>query len=209
MSKHGTFSYSFNRLQKYSKLCIFLTTKLFSKFLIIINIKQYDINEDHCCTIVFSMRTIVSPSDVPTGNTLEFPEGLSTLMPSYFRSGEPTVPQRMSPPIMLSFNPSKVPSLIHSESNSVIPSRLHSSLHSLVPNVVSSGTKLFTKFGRISNTNHCAVNEANCCTIICSNLKYFRVSIRVVYPYAFTFSLSRTQNTSNRITFNNIILQYK
>ena len=63
--------------------------------------------------IVLSMRPSVSPVDVPTGNILEFPSGLSTLMPYHFHSGEPTVPQIKSPSIMVSFNPNKGTSLIH------------------------------------------------------------------------------------------------
>ena len=66
------------------------------------------------------MRPSGSQSDVPTGNVLEFPPKLSTLMPSHFHSGEPTVPQSTSPSIMVSFNKSKSTSLIPSEFDSVM-----------------------------------------------------------------------------------------
>ena len=107
------------------------------------------------------------------------------------------------------FNKSKYTSLISSEYDSVMPSELHTALASLVPNMVYSGTKLFFQFGRIINNNHCVVNEAKCCTIGCYNLKYFRVSIRVVYNYAFKNLLRITHSTSKHTTSNSVILQLK
>ena len=82
---------------------------------------------------MFSMRPSASHSVVTNENTLEFPPGLSNLMPSNFHSGEPTVPQSTPPSIMLSFNPSKGPPLVPSKYYSRVPSELHSSLTSLVP----------------------------------------------------------------------------
>ena len=76
--------------------------------------------ESEIPSIVLSARTNVSPSDVTTGNILEFSSVLSTLMPSHFHSGELTVLQSTSPPIMVYFNPSKGSYFIPSEFDSVM-----------------------------------------------------------------------------------------
>ena len=67
------------------------------------------LEESEIPSIFLSMRPSGSPSDVPTVNSLEFPSWLSTLMPSHFHLGDPTVPQSTSQQIIVSLNPIKVP----------------------------------------------------------------------------------------------------
>ena len=107
--KHVTFSDASNRLWKYSKWCIFLTTNLFSKFEIISNTKQCAINYDQCCTIICS-------------NCKSFKVSIRAVYPCYIRNGsrKPSVVNSSSLSIMLYFDTSEGPSLIPSKSDSFI-----------------------------------------------------------------------------------------